>query len=90
MLTKVELTDQKREKRKNSLICSLEDETKLTHIKEEIKGAEMKRMFLVFLFAALSLQKDRHLNHPFQKMANLTALFLLGISRTFLLPNPAS
>lgn len=47
-------------------------------------------MFQVFLFAALSLEKDRHLNHPFQKMANLTVLFLLGISRTFLLPNPAS
>jgi len=48
------------------------------HIKEEIKGEEMKRMFLV-LFAALTLEKDRHLNHPFQKMATLTALFLLEL-----------
>lgn len=86
----MKLTKQQKGEEKKSLICSLEGETELTHVNGDIKGAEMKRMFLVFLFAALSLEKDRHLNHPFQKIANLTVLFLLGISRTLLLPNSAS
>lgn len=73
---------------KNGRRGKLEDE--IEHIKGEIKGAEIKRTFLLFLFAALSLEKKRHLNHPVQKMANLTALFLLGIGRTFFLPNPPS
>lgn len=67
----------KREKRKNRSTGLKMRE--LRHIKGEIKGAEMKRMFLLFLFAALSLEKERHPNHPVQKMAKLTALFLLGI-----------